>query len=89
VVRGLANDAEGSRFKIYYCARDLSKNLSLDPTISDYLTLLRAVEGEGGEEEEGTPPPAAPLLVQIGSLTATSPRYPWVTEQPTFNLCMH
>jgi len=43
-------DTEGARFKTH-CAREFSITLSVHPAVSGYLTLFRAGEGEGSEEE--------------------------------------
>jgi len=43
-----------------------------------YPALFRAGEGEAGKKGQWYPTSAAPLLVQIGSLTATSSSGYWV-----------
>jgi len=38
----------------------------------EYMTLLQAREGEGGEEVKWHPTSVTPLLVQVGSLAGTA-----------------
>jgi len=41
--------------------------------MNGYLNHFRAGDGEGGEKEEWQLSPITPLLLQVGSLTTTSP----------------
>jgi len=55
---------------------DFSKTRSVHPTENGCLTLFRAGEGKGGEEEEWRPTSVSPLPIQVGTLAATSPTQP-------------
>ena len=49
------------------CARDFSITLSVHPTVIGYLTLFKAGESKGGEEEEKHPTSVTQLPVYVGS----------------------
>jgi len=51
---------------------DYSTKIFVYPRLNGHLTLSRAGEGKGGKEEEWRPNSVTPLLVQAGSLAATS-----------------
>jgi len=58
-----------------------SENLSVDPAGNEYSTLFGAGESEAGEVMECHPILVTLLSVQVGSLTATSPRSFLVRER--------
>lgn len=68
----LLTGAEGPSLKTA-CAQDFSKIFSLQKKRGIWL-FVRAEEHEGGEKEEWHPSSVTPLVVQIGSQTATSPK---------------
>ena len=49
-------------------------------------TLFWAGESEGSEEEKWLPTSVTPLLVQIGSLTATSPHKHWLRNKKSITI---
>ena len=84
MIKVLITGPEGYWFKTTHSAQDLFQNslcspsrehltLFIHPAGNRYLTLFRAVEGEGGEEEEWCHTPVTPSSVQVGSLKANPP----------------
>jgi len=49
------------------------KALTVHKAVNGFLTLFRAEEGKGGEEEDRRSTSVSPLSIPVGSLTATSP----------------
>jgi len=54
MVSMIVTGSEDSGFRTA-CPQDSSITLSVHPTVNEYLTIFRAEEVEGGEEEEWRP----------------------------------